>query len=204
MKNSKLGLITPLRSHDALLALRLRLLGTAAALVLLMALPTGLAAQQQQPAPPQQQQQEKRTAAPPTYPGAPFARQALRPAADQAKKTASSGTPVAPEKPAAPGKTTDAGRAAPAPLSPAAHQSATAKKPAAKQKASAAPPQTKPVKTAAKGPNPEERGKPGPGVGSYRTCLSGDDSPEGTVTDGFRKVVVPTMMGLSCHWEKVQ
>jgi hypothetical protein len=48
------------------------------------------------------------------------------------------------------------------------------------------------------------RGKFGAGVGSYRACLKGDDSPEGTITDGFRKVVVPTPMGESCHWEKVE
>ena len=51
-------------------------------------------------------------------------------------------------------------------------------------------------------PGADVRGKFGTGVGGYRACLKGDDSPDGTVTDGFRKVTVPTPMGLSCHWEK--
>jgi hypothetical protein len=59
-------------------------------------------------------------------------------------------------------------------------------------------------KTAPPAPNPDVQGKFGPGAGTFRTCLRGDDSPEGTVTDGFRKVVAPTPMGQSCHWEKVQ
>ena len=56
----------------------------------------------------------------------------------------------------------------------------------------------------AQGPDPALRGKFGAGVGTYRACLDGDDSPDGTVTDGFRKVVTPLPMGLSCHWEKVE
>jgi len=48
------------------------------------------------------------------------------------------------------------------------------------------------------------RGKFGTGTGNYRACLKGDDAPDGTVTDGFKKMVVPTPMGESCHWEKVE
>ena len=54
------------------------------------------------------------------------------------------------------------------------------------------------------GPTGDVRGKFGTGTGGYRACLKGDDAPDGTVTDGFRKVTVPTPMGLSCHWEKVE
>jgi len=44
------------------------------------------------------------------------------------------------------------------------------------------------------------------GLGGYLDCSARDahDAPDGTVTDGFRKVTVPTPMGLSCHWEKVE
>jgi hypothetical protein len=52
--------------------------------------------------------------------------------------------------------------------------------------------------------NSDVRGKLGAGGSEYRTCLKGDDSPDGTITEGFRKVVVPSPMGNSCHWEKVQ
>lgn len=53
-------------------------------------------------------------------------------------------------------------------------------------------------------PRADVQGKFGPGIDNYRSCLKGDDSPEGTVTDGFRKVVAPTPVGVSCHWEKVE
>ena len=46
--------------------------------------------------------------------------------------------------------------------------------------------------------------KLGPGAGTYRACVSGDETPDGTISDGFRKVSIPTMMGTSCHWEKVE
>lgn len=54
------------------------------------------------------------------------------------------------------------------------------------------------------GASEEARGKLGAGVDNFRSCLKGDDAPEGTVTDGFRKVMVPSAMGNSCHWEKVE
>lgn len=54
------------------------------------------------------------------------------------------------------------------------------------------------------GSKSESRGKLGPGVGSYRACVKDDDSPDGTIEDGFRKLSVSTPMGISCHWEKVK
>ncbi len=44
----------------------------------------------------------------------------------------------------------------------------------------------------------------GPGVdqgGGFHGCTAGDDSPDGTVVDGMKKVVVATPFGSSCHWE---
>jgi hypothetical protein len=46
--------------------------------------------------------------------------------------------------------------------------------------------------------------KPGPGsdVGAgQKGCVAGDDSPNGTVVDGMKKVLVATPFGSSCHWE---
>lgn len=40
--------------------------------------------------------------------------------------------------------------------------------------------------------------------GGYHGCVTGDNSPAGTVKDGYRKVVVQTMFGQSCHWELVK
>jgi hypothetical protein len=36
---------------------------------------------------------------------------------------------------------------------------------------------------------------------NLRACRLGDDSPAGTQKDGWKKVLVPTPMGASCHWE---
>lgn len=43
-------------------------------------------------------------------------------------------------------------------------------------------------------------------VGSTDTkgCTPGDDSPAGTVTDGFKKVVSQTPFGSACRWEQVK
>jgi hypothetical protein len=54
------------------------------------------------------------------------------------------------------------------------------------------------------GPSSGSHGRLGPGAGTFRACVKDDDSPEGTMEDGFRKVSVSTPMGKSCHWEKVQ
>jgi len=37
---------------------------------------------------------------------------------------------------------------------------------------------------------------------NLRACRPGDDSPAGSQKDGWRKVLVPTPMGASCHWER--
>jgi len=37
--------------------------------------------------------------------------------------------------------------------------------------------------------------------GEIRSCVAGDQSPNGAVKDGYRKVVVPGPFGPSCHWE---
>jgi hypothetical protein len=39
--------------------------------------------------------------------------------------------------------------------------------------------------------------------GSVRLCVAGDDSPAGTIVDGYKKKVVNGLMGASCLWEQV-
>ena len=213
MQNSNLGLTAPIRSNSALGALGLRLHSTAAVLVLLIAGPAGLTArqqptqpqpaQQQQPAQPQQQQPKPKTFDPYYYPGRPaLAHSAAPPVAVQSKKTTAPGKPTAPAKAAPSKQPANTKRTAPSPRPPGAHQSATARQPVATHKASAATADSK--KTADAAPNPDAQGKFGSGVGSYRSCLKGDNSPDGTVTEGFRKIVTPTAVGPSCHWEKVE
>jgi cell division septation protein DedD len=36
-----------------------------------------------------------------------------------------------------------------------------------------------------------------------RPCMTGDKSPEGTISGGYRKIIVYTPMGNSCGWSKV-
>ena len=48
------------------------------------------------------------------------------------------------------------------------------------------------------------QGKPGAGSGANRSCQAGDTSPEGTVADGYRKVIQDFGFGKNCYWEKVQ
>jgi hypothetical protein len=213
MQNSNLGLTAPMRSISALGALGLRLHATAAVLVLLIAVPAGLTArqqptqpqptQQQQPAQPQQQQPKPKPFDPYYYPGKPaLVRSAAPPVAGQSKKTTAPGKPTTPAKAAPSKQTAKTKRTAPSSHPPVAHQSATARQPVATRKASAATADSK--KTADAAPNPDAQGKFGSGVGSYRSCLKGDNSPDGTVTEGFRKIVTPTAVGPSCHWEKVE
>jgi len=40
--------------------------------------------------------------------------------------------------------------------------------------------------------------------GAIKTCTPGDNSPDGTVADGYKKVLVPTPFGNSCHWEQIK
>ena len=50
-------------------------------------------------------------------------------------------------------------------------------------------------------------GKPQLGVdmgAGYRACLPADDSPNGTVVDGYRKISHTGPLGVSCGWVKIQ
>jgi hypothetical protein len=73
--------------------------------------------------------------------------------------------------------------------------------PAAGQQAGT-PPKPVGVQTIASSPNTQ--GKPGAGSGFARSCQAGDTSPEGTVAEGYRKVIQDLGMGKNCYWEKVQ
>ncbi len=50
----------------------------------------------------------------------------------------------------------------------------------------------------------DKKDEPAPARASpIRTCSAGDNSPDGTVKDGYKKVVSQTLMGTVCHWEQV-
>ena len=40
-------------------------------------------------------------------------------------------------------------------------------------------------------------------MGGFRACVPGDNSPAGTVLNGYKKVITQGLMGQSCHWEPV-
>jgi hypothetical protein len=42
------------------------------------------------------------------------------------------------------------------------------------------------------------------GGGGIRACVTGENSPAGTVVGGYRKVVAPGMMAQKCYWEPVK
>jgi len=44
----------------------------------------------------------------------------------------------------------------------------------------------------------------GPQNGEIRGCIVGDNSPSGTVKDGFRKSIKPGLFGPMCQWEPIQ
>jgi hypothetical protein len=44
----------------------------------------------------------------------------------------------------------------------------------------------------------------GPQNGGVRGCITGDNSPAGTVKDGFKKTITPGMFGPMCQWEPIQ
>jgi hypothetical protein len=48
--------------------------------------------------------------------------------------------------------------------------------------------------------NPTPGFDTGPG---FKACNANDNSPNGTIVDGYKKVVAQGMMGKSCYWEKV-
>jgi hypothetical protein len=61
--------------------------------------------------------------------------------------------------------------------------------------------QAAPAKTGAQTLSSASHG-PGVDVGNGRRgCLADDDSPEGTVVDGMKKVVSATLFGKACRWE---
>ncbi len=53
--------------------------------------------------------------------------------------------------------------------------------------------------------NSKEKLRLGKDMGDgYRSCVPGDDSPSGTILEGYRKVSHASPFGLSCAWEKIQ
>jgi hypothetical protein len=73
---------------------------------------------------------------------------------------------------------------------------AAAQPAAANQGSAAAPPPKVPVHADA---------APGPDLGrGVSACQRGDDSPEGTVANGMRKVIKKTPFGGSCYWEPLK
>ena len=53
------------------------------------------------------------------------------------------------------------------------------------------------------GNTPKQDPALGPMNGRFATCLAEDTSPDGTIKDGFRKKIVPGMMGVTCMWEPI-
>ena len=49
----------------------------------------------------------------------------------------------------------------------------------------------------------EQNPQLGTDMGGVFACKTGDNSPAGTVVNGYRKMIANTLMGKSCHWEKV-
>jgi hypothetical protein len=68
-----------------------------------------------------------------------------------------------------------------------------------------APVQPAPPSVSTLAPKGKVDGQPGAQHGMYRECQPGDNSPNGTVKDGYRKTISQTMFGLdSCHWEPIR
>ena len=52
-------------------------------------------------------------------------------------------------------------------------------------------------------PRAHVEASPGDDIGGgARACRKGDDSPAGTLKDGWKKVLILTPMGNGCHWER--
>ena len=59
------------------------------------------------------------------------------------------------------------------------------------------------VTTGSKGD--QKTARPGADVGQgFRSCVAGDNSPSGTIVNGYRKVMTTSPFGVSCGWEKIQ
>jgi len=70
---------------------------------------------------------------------------------------------------------------------------------------SSAPPVQQQSVVSVAGSGSTDKTAPGADTGvGQRACQVGDTSPNGTVVNGFRKVIAPSMMGQSCHWEAVK
>jgi hypothetical protein len=66
-----------------------------------------------------------------------------------------------------------------------------------------------PVETHASRANASSNLKDKPRIGTdngggFRGCVAGDDSPNGTIVDGYRKEFHPSPFGNSCAWEKIK
>jgi hypothetical protein len=63
---------------------------------------------------------------------------------------------------------------------------------------------TPPAPVASQTPPPKADAVPGADVGNgVRACQAGDSSPNGTVANGYRKLVVATPFGAACRWEPI-
>jgi hypothetical protein len=59
--------------------------------------------------------------------------------------------------------------------------------------------------TPASSPSPQSEIEIGGEMGGgLRGCAPGDNSPSGTVANGYRKVVARGLMGNTCHWEQIK
>jgi hypothetical protein len=38
----------------------------------------------------------------------------------------------------------------------------------------------------------------------FRGCVAGDNSPAGTIKDGYKKVISRGLMGQACYWEQAK
>jgi len=73
--------------------------------------------------------------------------------------------------------------------------------------AQSAPPATPQVKSIGAGSSDSNADKGPMGVdmgANLYGCKAGDTAPNGTVTNGYKKVVVRGLMGDSCHWEQAK
>ena len=67
-----------------------------------------------------------------------------------------------------------------------------------------------PAAPAPAAPKPAPVAQPkGPAVlgaanGETRACVPGDNTPSGTVVGGYRKNIIPGMMGVTCQWEPIR
>jgi mannose-6-phosphate isomerase-like protein (cupin superfamily) len=62
-----------------------------------------------------------------------------------------------------------------------------------------------PEEAAAEPAKPKQKPQLGIDMGDgFRSCVRGDDSPSGTIVDGYRKALNATPFGVSCGWEKIK